>query len=179
MTRKEYYEKNKEKIKERAKEYYKKRKQDPEYVERTRKNAKEYYEKNKTDVLFKQKLKNAWSSWHKDNVDQLRHINRKAGAKRRHNDLFPDIHFDLDMNKVEKPTHCPILGIELDYVGKGGKTNTASLDRVIPEKGYTTENVRYISLCANSIKSDLSLEEITKKIEILKRIKEYIESNTN
>lgn len=66
------------------------------------------------------------------------------------------------------PTHCPLLGIKLRYRdprGKaklGGRRNwdSASLDRIVPEKGYIPGNVWVISHRANLMKSQLSLEEI-------------------
>jgi hypothetical protein len=41
--------------------------------------------------------------------------------------------------EIEIPTHCPYLNIELAYDGSRGK-NAASIDKIIPELGYTREN---------------------------------------
>jgi len=38
--------------------------------------------------------------------------------------------------------------------------NSPSLDRVVPERGYTADNVRVISDHANRLKSDLSFAEL-------------------
>lgn len=51
--------------------------------------------------------------------------------------------FNITSSDVERVTHCPILGIELDYFSKGSGTNApnmASLDRVDPELGYVKGN---------------------------------------
>jgi len=69
------------------------------------------------------------------------------------------------------PTHCPVLGIELRYGGGGGSHNpgSASLDRIDSSVGYVPGNVAIISLRANSLKKDATLEEvrlITKYMEL-------------
>ena len=52
---------------------------------------------------------------------------------------------------------CPVLNIKLDWAGD--RTNSPSLDRLSPEKGYVRENVFWISWKANMIKSIGSAEE--------------------
>lgn len=59
---------------------------------------------------------------------------------------------DIKSADIEKPTHCPVFGMELDYQRGGQKPNTASLDRVVPAKGYVKGNVRIISWQANRLK---------------------------
>lgn len=67
------------------------------------------------------------------------------------------------------PTHCEILGLELNYnvSGDSRPENTASLDKVIPDLGYIKGNVKIISHKANRLKSDLDFDTIEK-------IKEYM-----
>ena len=55
---------------------------------------------------------------------------------------------------------CPVLGIKMEF--GGNKRESPSLDRFIPEEGYTKGNVAWISGKANSMKSDASVEEIEK-----------------
>ena len=60
------------------------------------------------------------------------------------------------------PTHCPILGIELSYTPNiPGKRegNKASLDQIIPGKGYVRGNVVIISSRANRLKDNGSALE--------------------
>lgn len=59
------------------------------------------------------------------------------------------------------PELCPILGIKLRHaVGeKTGQDCSPSFDRVKPEFGYVTGNVRIISFRANRIKSNGTAEE--------------------
>lgn len=63
------------------------------------------------------------------------------------------------------PTHCPVLGIKLNYAGqvkRGFVNDSPSLDRAIPSLGYISGNVKIISWRANRIKSDATLEELQK-----------------
>jgi hypothetical protein len=57
------------------------------------------------------------------------------------------------------PDVCPILGIELKR-GGAFKDNSPSLDRIDNSKGYVPGNVVVISLRANAIKRDSTLEEL-------------------
>lgn len=64
--------------------------------------------------------------------------------------------FNIVADELERPTHCPILGIEIDYANEAGKVyaeNGPSLDRVNNDLGYERGNVRIISRRANMLKS--------------------------
>lgn len=76
--------------------------------------------------------------------------------------------FDLTEEWLEIPETCPVLGIPLDG---STRDNQWSFDRIVPEKGYTKDNVRVISMRANRLKNDSTYTE-------LKRILEYIEKNS-
>lgn len=65
------------------------------------------------------------------------------------------------------PTHCPVLGIELDYPERNGQrkdrpaqANWPSLDRFDSSKGYVPGNVFVISYRANTLKNNGTLEEM-------------------
>jgi len=60
----------------------------------------------------------------------------------------------------EIPTHCPILGIELTPGKEKPGPNSPSLDRIVPALGYIPGNVQVISLKANVIKNDATVEEL-------------------
>lgn len=73
----------------------------------------------------------------------------KGARERARNKCLP---FDLEESDIVIPTHCPVLGIELQ-IGKGQPTDASpTLDRVVPEKGYVKGNVAVISSRANTIK---------------------------
>jgi hypothetical protein len=79
------------------------------------------------------------------------------------------------MADLEWPEFCPVFGCKLIYgaVGGGrGWPNSASLDRIDNTKGYIPGNVAIISLRANCIKRDASLEE-------LKQIVSYVQDQTD
>lgn len=69
------------------------------------------------------------------------------------------------------PTHCPILGIELTYLStsRGALESTASFDKIIPSLGYVKGNVAIISMRANRLKNDASLEELEALVVWLKK----------
>lgn len=103
---------------------------------------------------------------YKDNSDVARrmHYRLKSRAKKKH------IPFDIEVSDIEPPTHCPVLGIPLHTVpGLGtNQHNSASVDRINPKLGYTKGNVRVISMRANLLKSDATVEELEKVLEDLK-----------
>ena len=73
--------------------------------------------------------------------------------------------FELQDSDIYLPDTCPILGIPLERhggTGAGGKPNSYSLDRIIPEKGYVKDNVQVISHLANSMKSFATPEQLIK-----------------
>ena len=71
------------------------------------------------------------------------------------------IPFDLTVDDVFLPEHCPVLGVKLAAArGQGNRTEAApSFDRLDSSKGYVRGNVWIISMRANRIKSNGSAEE--------------------
>jgi hypothetical protein len=67
-------------------------------------------------------------------------------------------------------THCPILGMELDYFAETRQENSPSFDRVDNSKGYVVGNVQIISWRANRIKNDGTAEEHEKIAKYLKSL---------
>ena len=65
----------------------------------------------------------------------------------------------LTFGKLQFPTHCPILGLELDYFASSTQENSVSFDRIDPSKGYVDGNVVVMSWRANRIKNDGTAEE--------------------
>ena len=88
-----------------------------------------------------------------------------AAAKKRARDR--GLAFTLSRGFVESiaPVVCPALGLLLDYTGTAvpGQRfgpNTASLDRIRPDLGYTEDNVQVLSMRANQIKQNAPPDEI-------------------
>lgn len=77
-----------------------------------------------------------------------------------------NIPFNLEVDDISVPETCPILGIRL----YSGGQNAPSLDRIIPELGYTKGNVRVVSKRANTLKNDATVEEMELILADLKKI---------
>ena len=67
--------------------------------------------------------------------------------------------WDLAFGDLEFPTHCPVLGIELNYFNEQISDDSPSFDCVIPERGYVKGNVFIVSQRANRIKNDGTADE--------------------
>lgn len=82
------------------------------------------------------------------------------------------IEFSIDAEDVYIPRYCPVLGIPL-VPGKGRHTDSSpSLDRIDPSKGYVPGNVMVLSMRANRIKSDATLEELVRVTAFIQQLKE-------
>jgi hypothetical protein len=125
--------------------------------------SKKYYEKNKEKIC--EQNKNEYSFTGKRYVYMmLKRAQKRAQEK--------NIIFDLLIDDIHIPEFCPILGIKL-LVGKsqGPDDFSPSLDRIIPEKGYTKTNVKVISMRANRMKSTATIQDV-------ENILIYLKSNT-
>lgn len=65
----------------------------------------------------------------------------------------------IKFHDINFPTHCPILGIELDYFAEYRQDSSPSFDRINTDIGYTRDNTHIISWRANRIKNDGTAEE--------------------
>lgn len=72
---------------------------------------------------------------------------------------------DITFEDIVVPDYCPILGIKMVKSTGKSKPNSPTLDRVIPELGYTKGNIQVISRKANMMKSDATYEELSKFAE--------------
>ena len=72
----------------------------------------------------------------------------------------------ITRDDIQIPTHCPILGIPLEFADTaGGDIHSPSLDRIVPELGYIPGNVQVISAKANLIKSNLTIDQLKTALE--------------
>jgi hypothetical protein len=67
--------------------------------------------------------------------------------------------FDLTLDDIVIPEVCPVLGIPMD---------SPSLDRKENHLGYTKGNTRVISLRANKLKNDSTIEELEKILDYMR-----------
>ena len=76
------------------------------------------------------------------------------------------IPLSLEFEDIVWPTHCPVLGIELDYsngsISDKGESHDArpSFDRRDNTIGYVLGNVDVMSYKANAMKRNATLEEL-------------------
>ena len=80
------------------------------------------------------------------------------------------IEFSISTSDITIPDVCPILGIPLGKSGKRGPSSgSPTLDRLDNERGYVPGNVAVISHRANTLKSNISLDEIRRLLNFLER----------
>ena len=85
-----------------------------------------------------------------------------------------EIEFNLTIEDIVIPEICPVLGIPLFARVNGGKVpptllaNSPSLDRIDNTKGYIRGNVQVISMRANNLKADGTLEEMEAIVAYMK-----------
>jgi hypothetical protein len=92
---------------------------------------------------------------------------REKFRKKKANATKTGTDFTINFGDLEFPTHCPILGIELDYFAENRSENTVSFDRIDSNKGYVSGNVVVISWRANRIKNDGTADEHQKIADFL------------
>lgn len=92
----------------------------------------------------------------------------KFRNKRRNVRNYGQWEWNICFGDLEFPTHCPILGIELDYFAYRLEENAPTFDRVDPLKGYVKGNVIICSWRANRIKNDGTAEEHQKISDFMK-----------
>lgn len=78
--------------------------------------------------------------------------------------------FDLKIEDIVVPKRCPVLGIELFHGAKKICMNSPSIDRIDNSKGYVRGNVLVVSMKANIIKSNASVEEIRRVADFYEKL---------
>lgn len=150
LASKKWREKNIDVARERARlskakksEYYNEhnRKYYHENKEKIAESKKRYRKENITEI--KQKEKRRYKTNCIDYI--LRNIKKKCIDK--------NIPYTITKEDIIIPEKCPILGIDIIVGSESLWENSPSIDRLVPELGYTKENVRIISRRANTIKN--------------------------
>lgn len=127
-------------------------------------NKLKYEELKKNPEKYKDFLEKA-AQYRKDNwkIETLSRLKSRA--------LKNGFPFNLTKEDLIVPELCPILEIEIAVRHPNNK-QCVSWDRIIPELGYVTGNVKAISKLANTMKQNASFEEL--KL-FAKNIIKYIE----
>lgn len=92
------------------------------------------------------------------------------GAKRRAKDS--EMEFNITVEDIVIPEVCPILLIPLEPGDSRSRKNSPSLDRKDSSIGYVKGNIAVISMKANALKSDLSVEEIERLYKYVSGLQE-------
>ena len=86
-----------------------------------------------------------------------------------------NIEFNIEAEDLILNEYCPILNIKLDYIKKEmNNMNAASLDRIDNSKGYIKGNVMIISVLANTMKSNASIDQLYSFCNNIKNILDNI-----
>jgi hypothetical protein len=151
-SRRKDYQLNKDRYLEYNKQWY----------ENNKDYRKEYYEQNKDAIKEKRKGK-----------DYLLAEMLKGAKYRARDGRLP---FDLTIEHMEAiaSDFCPVTGELLDWeleFSVEGKRNpmAPSLDKIIPSLGYTQGNVAIIGHRMNTLKSDMTLEQLNQLVNYVCR----------
>lgn len=133
-----------------VKKYIPEWKQEYGWVVRRQDKQQEYFQK--------------WGN--KVDSDLYKEQRAKFRAKK-YNSMRVGHEWTISFGEVVWNTHCPILGIELEYFAEGVQENSPSFDRIDSNLGYIPGNVQVISWRANRIKNDGTSEEHRKIADYL------------
>jgi hypothetical protein len=159
-ARLDYYQRNKERIREKANAWYRANSESKkEYNKRRRKEDPERIKK--LEEGYKIKIFAA---------DPARYMWRakRSGAR------TLGIEFSITKEDIKEVLVdvCPVLGIPLEFnMGKRDRHNynSYSIDRIDSSKGYVKGNIQVMSKRANTLKSDATLEELEKLVAYMRK----------
>lgn len=122
---------------------------------------------------FEAKMQAKWGNKWKDMEYRKSFIYtamREKFKAKKANSLRVGKEFSVEFGDIDFPTHCPILGIELNYFNEEGYLDDSpSFDRIDPLKGYIKGNVAIISMRANRIKNNGTAEEHEKIAQFMRQ----------
>lgn len=169
-TNKKWKDEHREQVRESSREYARQYRIDN--PEKTKESLKQYRIKNRDKVLARTK---EWFKAHpeynriklaehgkKDPVRRMLH-GLKARAKKN------GMKFSLSREDITIPDICPVLGIRLVKGSGGFLANSPSVDRMDNNQGYVPGNVQVVSLRANLLKRDGTLDEFRKIVAYMER----------
>ena len=85
--------------------------------------------------------------------------------------------FDLEPQDIKNKLNlagskCPVLGVDMEISKLGSKKNdlTPSIDRIDPKKGYVKDNIIVVSMRANRIKTDATVDEIKRVADFYEKL---------
>lgn len=138
---------------------------------------KHYYENRDRILLSKRKYRD------KNRLEINKRESQRARERRRENPekimliaarrraKILNLPFNLELEDIQIPDACPVLGVPLvsNFGGGTVSNNSPSLDKIIPELGYVKGNVCVISYKANRLKSDLTRDQLQRFLDYIDR----------
>jgi hypothetical protein len=103
--------------------------------------------------------KQRFQKWGKKTDSPLYASQRKKFYAKKHNAERVGHTLGIEFGDIEWPTHCPLLGIAIDYFAPTRQENSPSFDQIVPGAGYIKGNVLVTSWRGNRIKNDGTAEE--------------------
>lgn len=147
--------------------------------------ALSYYERNKERLLEQSRLRRQQTGYY-EKVKQRRRAARQtqqglwdidvwwstlSSVRRRAKQRGLPYNLTAKYMASITPSHCPVLGIPLmRSTTNGAMSNSPSIDRIIPERGYVEGNVIVVSMLANTIRSTATPEQIMQVGEFYKNL---------
>ena len=127
------------------------------------------------DKIYYQVNKDRFKTKRQENIEKMRSgelsceglIERRLYLAAKHRAKRKGVPFNIELSDIVIPDICPVLGLQIDRLAFDRQVSP-SLDRVIPELGYTKGNIQVISMRANRLKSDTNLEDAIKLVSYLK-----------
>lgn len=111
-----------------------------------------------------------FAKWGKKEDTDLYQAQRHKFRRKKANATRIGWDWTVQFGELEWPTHCPVLGMELDYFSEFVKENSPSFDRIDSGLGYVKGNVRIMSWRANRIKNNGTAEEHRKIADYLDKM---------
>jgi hypothetical protein len=159
---KKYYQENKEKRKEQNKKYYQENK------EKQMERNKKYYQENK------EKINKHAKQYRLENKEHWMCCTSKVRAKQK------NLPFNLSTEYLKEiwpeDNKCPALGITMKKGDFCVTDHSPTLDRIIPELGYTKGNVQVVSALANRIMSDATVDQVMAVAKHYEKITKELEN---
>lgn len=132
------------------------------------KNHQDRIEKRKKKLASDPEFRRLWNERVKNyNREDYRRgmLNRARSAAKR------GVPFNLEsIEDIPYETHCPVFGVKL-VVGTKQHDFSPSIDKIVPELGYTKGNVIVVSFLANRIKSNATPEQIMAVAKFYKKLR--------
>ena len=97
--------------------------------------------------------------WGNKEDTELYKAQRRKFTYKKHQAKYTGYTWTASFGDIDWPTHCPILGLELNWFAENCQENSPSFDRVDSSKGYEPGNVVIVSWRANRIKNNGTAEE--------------------